>query len=99
MIITNLEKGKRIHMIGIGGVSMSGLAEIALNMGYKLTGSDMNESDTVNNLRNNGIEVFIGHSAENVVGADLVVYTAAIKKENPELVHAHELNIATMERS
>lgn len=99
MKLTILEKGKRIHMIGIGGVSMSGLAEIALNMGYKLSGSDMNESDTVLNLRKNGIEVFIGHNAENVIGADLVVYTAAIKKDNPELVHAHELNIATMERS
>lgn len=98
-MLKNLEKGKRIHMIGIGGVSMSGLAEIALNMGYKLSGSDMNESDTVMNLRKNGIEVFIGHNAKNVIGADLVVYTAAIKKENPELVHAHELNIATMERS
>ena len=57
MLLTNLEKGKRIHMIGIGGVSMSGLAEIALNMGYVITGSDISESDTVKNLQKNGIKV------------------------------------------
>ncbi len=99
MTLAELEKGKRIHMIGIGGVSMSGLAEIALNMGYKITGSDQNESDNVNKLREHKIDVVIGHKAENVIGANLVVYTAAIKKDNPELQHANELLIPTMERS
>lgn len=99
MMLTNLRKGKRIHMIGIGGVSMSGLAEIALHMGYQISGSDMNDSDTIKKLRENGIEVFIGHSAKNIDGADLVVYTAAIKKDNPELMQAHISNIPTMERS
>lgn len=99
MVLSNLRKGKRIHMIGIGGVSMSGLAEIALNMGYIITGSDSNDSDVVKKLRENDIKIFIGHAAENVVGADLVVYTAAIKKDNPELQKANELGILTMERS
>ena len=94
-----LKKGSKIHFIGIGGVSMSGLAEIALSMDYKISGSDMNESEVLDKLRNNGIEVFIGHNEENVHGADLVVYTAAVKKDNPELVEAHNLNIRTMERS
>ncbi|MBR6253480.1 MAG: UDP-N-acetylmuramate--L-alanine ligase [Clostridia bacterium] len=78
---------------------MSGLAEIALSMDYKISGSDMNESDVLNKLRKNGIEIMIGHSEENVHGADLVVYTAAVKKDNPELVEAQKLNIRTMERS
>lgn len=99
MILENLRKGKRIHMIGIGGVSMSGLAEIALHMGYEITGSDMVESDNTLNLRKNGVTIFIGHSRENVFGADLVVYTAAVKKDNPELLQAHESNIPSMERS
>lgn len=99
MTLSELEKGKRIHMIGIGGVSMSGLAEIALNMGYVITGSDQNESDNVIKLKENNIDVVIGHKAENVIGADLVVYTAAVKKDNPELQYAQELNIPTMERS
>ena len=99
MLLKNLEKGKKIHMIGIGGVSMSGLAEIALNMGYKISGSDAKDSDVINKLKSHNIEVTIGHNAQNVVGADLVVYTAAVKKENPELQKANELGIATMERS
>ena len=99
MILSNFKKGKKIHFIGIGGVSMSGLAEIALHMGYKITGSDINESENVINLRKNNIEVFIGQKAENINGADLVVYTAAIKKDNPELLEAQNKNIPTMERA
>jgi len=99
-MIANLNKGKKIHMIGIGGVSMSGLAEIALNMGYIISGSDMTDSSNTQKLKENGITVFIGHKAENVAGADLVVYTAAINKlENPEYKEAQRLNIPMMERS
>ena len=78
---------------------MSGLAEIALSMGYKISGSDMNDSEVLDKLRKNGIEVFIGHDAKNVCGADLVVYTAAVKKDNPEYVEAQNTNIRIMERS
>lgn len=99
MLFSELEKGSKIHFIGIGGVSMSGLAEIALSMGYRISGSDMVQSDTTDKLAKNGIEIFIGHSKENVHGADLVVYTAAVKHDNPEYVEAHELNIRSMERS
>ena len=99
MLFTKLEKGKHIHFIGIGGVSMSGLAHIALSMGYVVSGSDMNESDATAKLSKDGITIYIGHDAQNVYGADLVVYTAAVKEDNPELVEAKKLNIQTMERS
>ena len=99
MLFDELQKGSKIHFIGIGGVSMSGLAEIALSMGYKISGSDMTQSEVTDRLKNNWIEIFIGHDAKNVHGTDLVVYTAAVKQDNPELVEAHNLNIRTMERS
>ncbi len=94
-----IDKVKRIHMIGIGGSGMCPLAEILHSKGYILTGSDNNESDPLKRVKNLGIKVFMGHSAENVVGSELVVYSAAISKDNPELVKAAELRIPTMERS
>lgn len=90
---------KKIHMIGIGGSGMCPLAEILHSKGYILTGSDVNESDPLKRVKNLGIEVFMGHKAENVHGADLVVYSAAINCENPELKEAAKLGIPTMERS
>ncbi len=99
MILDSLDKNKAIHMIGIGGVSMSGLAEITKNMGFTVTGSDAKLSDITKKLTENGIQVYEGHFANNVIGSGLVVYTAAIKKDNPELLKAQELNIPTMERS
>lgn len=99
MLFDSLDKNKPIHMIGIGGVSMSGLAEITSSMGYIITGSDAKISDTVKKLINNGITVYEGHSAKNVINAQLVVYTAAVKEDNPELVNARALNIPIMERS
>jgi len=88
-----------IHMIGIGGISMSGLAEILQNKGYSVKGSDMNNSDIINKLRNTGIEVIIGHNSENVGDADAVIFTAAIKKDNPEYIEAERLGIPLIERS
>ena len=97
--INNLKKYKNIHMIGIGGISMSGIAEILANLGFSVTGSNNVDSEILHTLRKAGIKVFIGHNAQNVVGADCVVYTAAIPKNNVELVHAKELGIPTIERS
>ena len=97
--ISNLKKYKNIHMIGIGGISMSGIAEILANLGFSVTGSNNVDSEILHTLRKAGIKVFIGHNAQNVVGADCVVYTAAIPKNNVELVHAKELGIPTIERS
>lgn len=88
-----------VHMIGIGGSGMCPLAEILHSKGYTLTGSDNNEGDTLNRIKALGIKVFMGHKAENVKGAELVVYSAAISADNPEIVAAKELGIPTMERS
>ena len=80
--------GKCVHLSGIGGVSMCPLAEVLAGMGMKVQGSDMNDSDTVRHLRSQGISVAIGHSAENLKDCDLVIRTAAIHDENPEIVAA-----------
>lgn len=94
-----LEKVKHIHFIGIGGSGMCPLAEILLSEGFLLSGSDCNESDTLDRIKGYGIPVFMGHRAENVDGAELVVYTAAVKDDNPELVSAREKGIPCLERS
>ena len=92
-------KGKRAHMIGIGGSSMSGLAGMLQKAGLTVTGSDGTASYMTRMLQNQGIEVHIGHSAENVRGADLVIYSAAISQENPERAEAAKLGIPQMERA
>ena len=97
--IEKLKKYKKIHMIGIGGVSMSGIAEILLNWGFIVTGSNNVENETTKKLQNNGIKVTIGHNEKNVEGADVVVYTAAVKDDNVELQSARNLNIPTIERA
>lgn len=97
--IGKLSKEKNIHFIGIGGVSMSALAVILKNDGYKISGSDFKESEALNALRAKGIEVFIGHSPENIKNACAVVYTAAIKEDNPELAFARSLNIPVVDRA
>ena len=97
--IDSIKKYKKVHMIGIGGISMSGIAEILVNWGFEVSGSNNVDSDVLDTLRKAGIKVFVGHNAENVVGADCVVYTAAISKDNVELVHAKELGIPVIERS
>ena len=97
--IEELKKYKHIYMIGIGGVSMSGIAEILKHWGFIVTGSDSCESDTTRKLNLDGIHVIIGHDINMVAKSNLVVYTAAIKNDHPELVRAKELGIPTMERA
>lgn len=94
-----LSKVKRVHFVGIGGSGMCPIAEILFHKGYELTGSDVAESDTLARIRGYGIPVFMGQKAENVKGAELVVYTAAVKQDNPELVAARKQGIPTVERS
>ena len=94
-----LDSVKRIHFIGIGGSGMCPLAEILHSEGFELTGSDCNESDTLERIKGYGIKVYMGHRAENIEGAELIVYTAAVKKDNPELVAAQEQGIPAIERS
>ena len=93
------DKNKKIHFIGIGGISMSGLAEILIKNSYKVSGSDMQLSHITNKLKEKGVEIYIGHNGDNIKDADLVVYTAAISTENPEYIKAKELNIPLMDRA
>ena len=97
-LIEELKQYKNIHMIGIGGTSMSGIAEILKKWGFNITGSDTQSSDVTNKLIETGIKVTIGHNPDLVSSADLVVYSAAIRPDDVELVRAHELNIPTVER-
>ena len=97
--LKQIDKHKKVFFVGIGGISMSALAHILKNDGYAVAGSDFKESETAQALRDMGIEVRIGHAAENVSGAGLVVYTAAIKPDNPELVAAKEQGILAIERA
>ncbi len=90
---------RRIHFVGIGGSGMSPLAEILHAQGYALSGSDNNESDNLTRIRNLGIPVYMGHTAENIDGADMVIYTAAVAEDNPELVAARTAGIPLVERA
>lgn len=94
-----LKNIKKIHMIGIGGVSMSGIAIVLKQAGYIVTGSDKNDGDMINILKENDIPVYIGSNAELVKDADIVVYTSAINQHDPEFVRAKALNIPTFERA
>ena len=92
-------KIKRIHFVGIGGIGMSGIAEVLLNMGYEISGSDIGQSSTVKRLKDLGAIIDIGHSAENVEGAGVVVTSSAIRPDNPEVQKALELNIPVIPRA
>ncbi len=94
-----LKSVKRIHFIGIGGSGMCPLAEILHKEGYSLSGSDNNETDTLARIRSLGIPVTMGQRAENIEGAEMIVYTAALLPDNPELVAAKASGIPTYERS
>lgn len=96
--IEELKKYNHIHMIGIGGISMSGIAEILNFWGFKVTGSDTTKSEVTDKLLSQGIPVVIGHDLENVAKADLVVYSAAVKDNDPELSKARSLNIPIITR-
>lgn len=93
------DKDKRIHFIGIGGISMSGLAEILLQNNFCVSGSDMKQSNITNKLSSKGANIIYGHKEENVYNSDLIVYTAAISEDNPEIIMAKKLNIPLMDRA
>lgn len=92
-------KTKQIHFVGIGGIGMSGIAELLLNLGYKVSGSDLNRSSITSRLIEFGGTVNIGHKAEWVEGADVVVTSSAISKQNPEVVAAHEKGVPVIQRA
>ena len=88
-----------IHFVGIGGSGMSGIAEVLLTLGYKVSGSDLKASAITERLVRLGAEVFEGHRAENIRGAEVVVTSSAISPENPEVAAAHQLKIAVIQRA
>lgn len=92
-------KGKRVHFIGIGGSGMSGIARIAISQGMKVSGSDASDSSVLAALRALGAEIFLGHSASNIAGAEVIIYSNAIKPENPERIAASALGVPEMPRA
>ncbi|MGH9544732.1 MAG: UDP-N-acetylmuramate--L-alanine ligase [Terriglobales bacterium] len=92
-------KIQRIHFVGIGGIGMSGVAEVLLSLGYGISGSDLKSSSVTQRLASLGATVFEGHAAENVAGAEVVVTSSAVAPENPEVVEAHKLHIPVIPRA
>ena len=88
-----------VHFVGIGGIGMSGIAEVLANLGYTVTGSDVAENANVKRLRDKGIKVTVGHKADNVNGADVIVVSTAIKRDNPELVAARAKRLPVVRRA
>ncbi|MFA5145511.1 MAG: UDP-N-acetylmuramate--L-alanine ligase [Candidatus Omnitrophota bacterium] len=90
---------KNYHFIGIGGIGMSGIAQLLLHCGIKVTGSDIKESKVIQGLKGQGARIFIGHSPLNIKGADFIVYSSAVKEDNPEIVEARRLGIPILKRA
>ena len=97
--VPEMRRVRRIHMIGVGGTGMSGIAEVLVNLGYEVAGSDLRDSPVTERLRNKGVEVFIGHRQENVGSADVVVSSSAVDESNPEVVAAREARIPVVPRA
>ncbi|MEG0662525.1 MAG: Mur ligase domain-containing protein, partial [Anaerovoracaceae bacterium] len=95
----DLKKIKQVHCIGIGGIGLSAIADILIARGYNVTGSDMNQNEKVEKLMSEGAKIALGHRAKNVEGADLLVYSAAVGGDNPELMRAKELGIPCVSRA
>jgi UDP-N-acetylmuramate--alanine ligase len=92
-------KKYHIHFVGIGGIGMSGIAELLLNLGYRVSGSDVKSSDITGRLKTLGGTLFKGHAAENIKGADVVVVSSAIDPENPEVGAAGQASIPVIPRA
>src|SRR5579864_8251301 len=92
-------KIQRIHFVGIGGIGMSGIAEVLLTLGYKVSGSDLKSSSVTERLANLGAIIFEGHRAENITGAEVVVTSSAIARDNPEVALAHAQHIPVIPRA
>ncbi|MDM1319868.1 UDP-N-acetylmuramate--L-alanine ligase, partial [Empedobacter falsenii] len=97
--VPEMRRIKHIHFVGIGGAGMCGIAEVLKNQGYKVSGSDIKASNTTAQLEENGIKVYIGHTANNIKGANVIVVSTAIDKENPEIKTAIESRIPVVRRA
>ncbi len=92
-------KFNKIHFIGVGGIGMSGIAELLRRHGYTVSGSDLNKGETAKNLERIGVQIHVGHDVKNVQGAELVVYSSAIRRDNPEMIAASQLKIPIITRA
>lgn len=93
------ERHKKIHMVGIGGIGMSGIARILMQSGFMVSGSDLVKSPEVQNLQSLGAQIFLGHDSNNVGDADVVVYSSAVAKDNPEIIAAQTKNVPLISRA
>ncbi|HEV7820169.1 MAG TPA: Mur ligase domain-containing protein, partial [Burkholderiales bacterium] len=92
-------KVKRVHFVGIGGSGMSGIAEVLVNLGFEVSGSDLNDNAVIQRLKKLGAKVTQGHAAENIASADAVVVSTAVKEDNPEVVAARANKIPVVPRA
>jgi len=92
-------KIQHIHFVGIGGQGMNGIAEVLLNLGYRVSGSDLNESEVLQRLRKAGGHITIGHSPSNIKGAQVVVISSAVSPDNVEVVAARQASIPVIQRA
>src|SRR5208282_6008888 len=92
-------KIQRVHFVGIGGIGMSGIAEVLLNLGYKISGSDLKPSFVTDRLATLGATIYGSHRAENVVGAEVVVISSAVTRDNPEVAEARRRHIPVIQRA
>ena len=97
--VPEMRRIRAIHMIGVGGAGMSGIAEVLLNLGYQVSGSDVREGETVQRLRSLGVEVHIGHREQNIGNADVAVVSSAVQGDNPEVTAAREARIPVVPRA
>ncbi len=97
--VPEMRRIRRIHFVGIGGVGMCGIAEVLLNQGYQISGSDIKTSVTTERLKSMGAEIFIGHLAENITAANVVVTSTAVREDNPEVSAARERRIPIVRRA
>lgn len=98
-VVPEMRRVKRIHFIGIGGTGMCGIAEVLLNLSYQITGSDMKAGSSTQRLEKLGATVFIGHLAENIHGADVVVVSSAVRESNPEIIAARAARVPIVRRA
>ena len=92
-------KVNKVHFVGIGGIGMSGIAELLINLGFKVSGSDLNDSSIIQNLKVKGASILEGHHAKNIQDCEVVVYSSAVPKDNPELLAAHKKNVPIIKRA
>jgi UDP-N-acetylmuramate--alanine ligase len=97
--VSVLGQARRVHFIGVGGIGMSGIAELLVNLGFKVSGSDMQRTDITDRLESLGARVTFGHDARNVSDAEVVVYSSAVRATNPEIAAARARGVAVVPRA